>query len=57
MWRNAKVIFSEARAELQKAWYGVTSYRIALLRDDPDCAREEFDTLLDAGVTPAVRPR
>jgi len=35
-----------ARAELQRAW-SETSYRMQALRDDPDCAREEFDNLLD----------
>ena len=48
LWHNAKVIFSEARAELMKAWYGV-SHQIALLRDDADCAREEFALLDDKG--------
>ncbi|MBV5284645.1 MAG: phosphoribosylformylglycinamidine synthase [Methyloversatilis discipulorum] len=46
LWHNAKVIFSEPRAELQKAWTE-TSHRIALLRDDADCAREEFALLDD----------
>ena len=45
-WHNAKVIFSESRVELQKAWTE-TSHRIALLRDDADCAREEFALLDD----------
>jgi phosphoribosylformylglycinamidine synthase len=36
------------RAELQQAWSEV-SFQIASLRDDPDCAREEFDALADAG--------
>jgi phosphoribosylformylglycinamidine synthase len=42
IWRDAKKIWSESRAVLQSAW-SETSYRIAALRDDPECAREEFE--------------
>ncbi|MDD5247686.1 MAG: phosphoribosylformylglycinamidine synthase, partial [Rhodocyclaceae bacterium] len=48
VWRNAKLVFTAARAELQQAW-SETSYRIARLRDDAACAREEFEALADAG--------
>lgn len=47
VWRNAKPAFIAKRVELQRAW-SETSYRIAQLRDDPACAQEEFDSLLDA---------
>jgi len=47
IWRNSKLVFGAARVELQRAW-SETSYRIARLRDDPTCAQEEFDALLDA---------
>ncbi len=47
VWRNAKPLFSEKRAELWRIW-SETSYRIALLRDDADCVQQEFDQLLDA---------
>jgi phosphoribosylformylglycinamidine synthase len=47
IWRNAKSLFAAPRVELQRIWSEV-SFRIASLRDDPDCAREEFDRLLDA---------
>ncbi|MEZ5613610.1 MAG: phosphoribosylformylglycinamidine synthase [Rhodocyclaceae bacterium] len=47
VWRNAKPLLTEKRADLQRAWTE-TSYRIARLRDDPQCAQEEFDSLLDA---------
>jgi phosphoribosylformylglycinamidine synthase len=47
VWHNAKVVFSEPRADLMKAWYGV-SHHIASLRDDADCAREEYALLDDA---------
>ncbi|MBW6496313.1 MAG: phosphoribosylformylglycinamidine synthase, partial [Burkholderiaceae bacterium] len=35
-------LYSAARATLQRLW-SETSYRIAALRDDPECAREEFE--------------
>jgi len=41
-WRDAKKVWSSPRSVLQAAW-SETSYRIASLRDDPDCAREEFE--------------
>ncbi|MBI3140394.1 MAG: phosphoribosylformylglycinamidine synthase [Rhodocyclales bacterium] len=47
IWRNAKLVFKDKRAELQRAW-AETSFRIARLRDDANCAQEEFDALLDA---------
>ena len=46
-WRNAKLVFNAPRAELLQTW-SETGYRIARLRDDADCAREEFDALADA---------
>ncbi len=47
VFRNAKSALARRRVELQRAWDEV-SFRIARLRDDPDCAQEEFDALLDA---------
>jgi phosphoribosylformylglycinamidine synthase len=47
VWRNAKPLLKEKRADLQRAW-AETGYRIARLRDDAQCAQEEFDSLLDA---------
>ncbi|WP_126445218.1 phosphoribosylformylglycinamidine synthase [Sulfuricystis multivorans] len=47
LWRNAKAVLTLPRVALQRAW-SETSYRIAQLRDDPECAQEEFDALLDA---------
>ncbi|MCB1892043.1 MAG: phosphoribosylformylglycinamidine synthase subunit PurQ, partial [Rhodocyclaceae bacterium] len=47
VWRNAKPLLKEKRVDLQRAWTE-TSYRIARLRDDAQCAQEEFDALLDA---------
>ncbi|GGC55801.1 phosphoribosylformylglycinamidine synthase [Marinobacter halophilus] len=40
-------VIDEPRADLQRLW-AETSYRIQSLRDNADCAQEEFDNLLDA---------
>ncbi len=45
-WRNAKLVFSAPRAELLQTW-SETSYQIARLRDDAECAKEEFEALAD----------
>jgi phosphoribosylformylglycinamidine synthase len=45
--RNAKAVLAERRADLQRAWSEV-SYRMQQLRDNPACAQEEFDRILDA---------
>jgi phosphoribosylformylglycinamidine synthase len=45
--RNAKPVFAAPRVELERAWSEV-SFRMQQLRDDPVCAREEFDRILDA---------
>jgi len=45
--RNARSILAEPRIALQRAWSEV-SYRMQALRDNPECAREEFDRILDA---------
>ena len=39
-------IFDAARVDLHRAW-SETSYRMQALRDEPECAREAFDALLD----------
>jgi phosphoribosylformylglycinamidine synthase len=44
--RNARTVFAESRAGLQRTWSEV-SYRMQSLRDHPECAREEFDAILD----------
>ena len=53
--RNAKPVFAQARALLQRAWSEV-SFRMQDLRDDPDCAKEEFDRILD-GADCGISPR
>jgi phosphoribosylformylglycinamidine synthase len=45
--RNAKPVLVEKRVDLQRAW-SETSFRMQALRDNPQCAREEFDRVLDA---------
>ncbi len=47
-------LFQESRIELQRAW-SETSYRMQALRDNPACARQEYDAVLDAG-DPGIRP-
>jgi len=42
------VIYSASRAELQTTWSEV-SYRMQALRDNPDCARQQFERIADDG--------
>ena len=54
--RDAKIIYSQPRIELQRMW-SETSWRIARLRDNPACADAEYDRILDAadpGMTPKL---
>ncbi len=54
--RDAKVIYSAARSALHRLW-SETSWRIARLRDNPDCADSEYARLLDEtdpGITPTL---
>ncbi len=44
--RNGRVVFSDTRVNLQRAW-SETSYHMQRLRDNPQCAREEYDRILD----------
>lgn len=43
---GAAVLFDESRIDLERAWSEV-SYSIQKLRDNPQCAEEEFDKKLD----------
>jgi phosphoribosylformylglycinamidine synthase len=45
--RNARTLFFERRIALHRAW-SETSFRMQGLRDNPACAQEEYDSLLDA---------
>lgn len=50
---GAKVVFSDEVQMLYRNW-AETSHRIASLRDNPDCTREEFDSagdMADPGIT------
>ena len=40
-WCDAKAVFARPRSDLQKIW-SETSWRIARLRDNPDCADAEY---------------
>ena len=42
------LIYQADLGELERLW-SETSYRLQALRDNPECAREEFDSLLDRG--------
>ncbi|MGD9842652.1 MAG: phosphoribosylformylglycinamidine synthase, partial [Steroidobacteraceae bacterium] len=44
---NNVTVLDESRIDLHHAW-SETSYRMQALRDNPDCAREQFDSVLDA---------
>ncbi len=41
---NGETVYSQSRAELHTLWSS-TSYEIAKLRDNPDCAQQEFDAI------------
>jgi phosphoribosylformylglycinamidine synthase len=43
---HGNLVFSNSREVLQRTW-AETSYRMQALRDNPDCAKAEFDSLLD----------
>jgi phosphoribosylformylglycinamidine synthase len=43
-----QVLLDEGRVDLHRAW-SETTYRMQALRDEPGCAREEYDRLLDTG--------
>ncbi len=44
--RDHSTVFASTRAELQRIW-AETSYRMQALRDNPDCAQQQFDAILD----------
>ncbi|MEK6707371.1 MAG: phosphoribosylformylglycinamidine synthase [Pseudomonadota bacterium] len=45
--RNNKPVFAEQRVDLQRAW-SETTYQMQKLRDNPECAQQEYDCILDA---------
>ncbi|SEK36812.1 phosphoribosylformylglycinamidine synthase [Nitrosovibrio tenuis] len=46
--RNNKAIFAEKRVDLHRAW-SETTYWMQKLRDNPECAQQEYERLLDTG--------
>ncbi|WP_312548826.1 phosphoribosylformylglycinamidine synthase [Massilia sp.] len=53
--RDAKVIYNEQRSSLHRLW-SETSWRIARLRDNPACADQEYERLLDES-DPGLSPK
>jgi phosphoribosylformylglycinamidine synthase len=45
--RQGQTLLDEPRVEMQRAW-SETTFRMQSLRDNAECAREEYDRLLDA---------
>jgi phosphoribosylformylglycinamidine synthase len=43
---NDAIVIDRTRTELHRAW-SETSYRMQQLRDNPDCARQQFDSVTD----------
>jgi phosphoribosylformylglycinamidine synthase len=44
--RNNRVVFAAKRDHLQRTW-SETTWRMQTLRDNPDCAREEYDRIIE----------
>jgi phosphoribosylformylglycinamidine synthase len=44
--RGGRTLYENKRDHVQRAW-SETTYRMQALRDNPECAREEFDRLID----------
>jgi phosphoribosylformylglycinamidine synthase len=44
---QGKELFYDARVNLQRAW-SETSFHLQRLRDNPECAQQEYDAILDA---------
>jgi phosphoribosylformylglycinamidine synthase len=43
-----RLVMHDSRTRLHRLW-SETSYRLQALRDDPDCAKEEYDSRADSG--------
>lgn len=53
---GGKTVLDELRIDLHRAW-SETTFRMQQLRDNPDCAQQEYDRILDAadpGITPKL---
>src|SRR5207245_8029871 len=44
--RNGRQLYSNKRDHVQRTW-SETTWRMQALRDHPECAREEFDRIID----------
>jgi phosphoribosylformylglycinamidine synthase len=44
--RQGQTLFSAERADLQRSW-SETSYRMQALRDNPECAQQQFEHIFD----------
>ncbi|MGZ5125158.1 MAG: phosphoribosylformylglycinamidine synthase [Burkholderiales bacterium] len=44
---EGQVLYTQSRIELQRAW-SATTYQMQRLRDNPECAQQEYDRILDA---------
>jgi phosphoribosylformylglycinamidine synthase len=51
---NGNTVLDESRIDLHRAW-SETTFRMQQLRDNPDCARQEYDRILDAA-DPGISP-
>ena len=47
VWRDTQCVYTAARAALMQTWDSV-SWRMSMLRDNPECAQAEHDALADA---------
>ena len=45
---GSRVLFEDSLVNLRRAW-SETSFKLQWLRDNPDCARQEYERLLDEG--------
>lgn len=54
--RDSEVLLEATRAELQTIW-SETSYRIQRMRDNPDCAEQEFLALREPRAKPPLKLR
>jgi phosphoribosylformylglycinamidine synthase len=52
---DGAIVLDESRTDLHRAW-SETTYRMQQLRDNPECAQQEYDRLLDAG-DPGITPK
>jgi phosphoribosylformylglycinamidine synthase len=53
--QDGEVVYEELRSVLQRAW-SETTWQMQTLRDNPECARQEYDRILDAD-DPGLSPR